>query len=739
MNHPRHQLLLVLSLFALASCQGGNPPASSTSQAGTSSSQEASSIPSATSTPAATSEASVAPEESEASSVESSVETPSKISLYRPNSRFVLASMNDNGSAPLATYHHADHGDAPYVEAGELFEAFSSTGVMKNAAFEKLADDCYCIIQNRVILFTLKPSDDTIVSKNLDYLITTFSPFNNRVGRDTCAPNDAPTSSVRSSTKSSYLAMPQDHVFDFGKYNFDFVEGEDGKVYLPFQPLGSLLFAYTTGEVFYNGLDFFHSMFVSKDTSKIIPGAYCSFYATKGEFLFDGDLYQEVTPFGNEIHRFAYQSETDASFFRFLPDGQVILANGATINEEGTPVPSQSPLTYIENEEGIFVTSAMMNSTFKIPSEKTYFNAQKRSPSVAAHTLDVLRFQFENIYGLKKELFARYEVNSIDELIDKKALRSKLLDVDSHKYDAALCEFILGNIDDGHTKYIGRSIFSGKPNEDLESLTETLMGPRRTDLFNKKEIYTQKRKDMLGDNTSGLFFEDETAILRFDIFALSAGSISNYNDGRAPTYNDIAKAMDVETDEGFYLSFEEIKNHSEIKNVIIDLTCNGGGAAPLLPYLAASWTDDPIFRTYDVIDQSIKEFHYRVDFNRNGIFGDEGDTYKGVYNFFLLISDFSFSCGNGLPTMAYSDGITLIGGPHGGGGACPVATLSDGSGTIFNTSMPTQIVYQNEEGQYINNDAGIPVKPECQLPLDSWYDHAALNTFVKGIVNQQNA
>ena len=140
-----------------------------------------------------------------------------------------------------------------------------------------------------------------------------------------------------------------------------------------------------------------------------------------------------------------------------------------------------------------------------------------------------------------------------------------------------------------------------------------------------------------------------------------------------------------------------------------------------------------------MIDQSIKEFHYRVDFNRNGIFGDKGDTYKGVYNFFLLISDFSFSCGNGLPTMAYSDGITLIGGPHGGGGACPVATLSDGSGTIFNTSMPTQIIYQNEEGQYINNDAGIPVKPECQLPLDSWYDHAALNTFVKGIVNQQNA
>lgn len=46
---------------------------------------------------------------------------------------------------------------------------------------------------------------------------------------------------------------------------------------------------------------------------------------------------------------------------------------------------------------------------------------------------------------------------------------------------------------------------------------------------------------------------------------------------------------------GFYACFEEILQHEEIKNIVIDLTCNGGLASLTLPYIAAHWTDDPTF------------------------------------------------------------------------------------------------------------------------------------------------
>ena len=44
--------------------------------------------------------------------------------------------------------------------------------------------------------------------------------------------------------------------------------------------------------------------------------------------------------------------------------------------------------------------------------------------------------------------------------------------------------------------------------------------------------------------------------------------------------------------------------------------------------------------------------------------------------------DFSFSCGNGLPTMTRFDGVKLIGKPS-GGSACSVAAFSDGNAVGF--------------------------------------------------------
>ena len=666
----------------------------------------------------------------------------SKISLYRANSRLVYTSVRGPGSAPLATYRHAELGDAPYVELGEFFAALDTDHIIEGVVVEKLADHLYAVSQQRVIAMLIDPAKDIITCRNLDYLYLPGNEANGSLGWDVCAPNDDPSSCVHTSYLTDSYGDPQDSYYDFGAYGFDIVEGEEGKLYVPYQPFGSFLFARETSDVTYNGIDFFYTQLINKEHSKKVPGAYCSFYANEGEFLFAGDYFSSCDPVGEEAYRFYSPSEEGVTLFCLEKDGTVAMKTGASKEDAGTPAPLPKALTYQDESDGIYVstTDSEAPSVFKIPKEKAYFNTKKRSPSIAKHSYDVLRFEYENLYGLKEELYARYDVKSIEELIVKKGLKDKLLSTDSLVYDEGLCEFLMGNIDDGHTKYPNRCLFSGDPSAGTTELVDEKLGPRRKALFEKKTAYQDKRTETMtaldpsySDPAKqiGCFFEGETAVIRFDEFSLTSLT-RNFRDGRQPVSEDITSAFATSTDDGAYLSMKEIEKHPEVKNVVIDLSVNGGGIAALLPYLAAIWTDDPTFYNLDVKRQVVKEFHYQVDFNRNGVFGEEGDTYKGKYNFFVLISDFSFSCGNGLPTMAYADGITLIGGPHGGGGACPVATMSDGSGTIFNTSMPIQIVYPVEDG-FVNNDEGIPVAPEHQLPLDSWYDLPKLNAFVNGL------
>ena len=81
--------------------------------------------------------------------------------------------------------------------------------------------------------------------------------------------------------------------------------------------------------------------------------------------------------------------------------------------------------------------------------------------------------------------------------------------------------------------------------------------------------------------------------------------------------------------------------------------------------------------------------------------------YEGKYNFYILTSNFSFSCANFLPTVAKMKGVKIIG-EKSGGGAASVGSFSDGCGSFYNWSSPTVCVYQ-KDGKYIHNDEGIEV------------------------------
>ena len=723
MNKKFLSVLSLTGILLLASCQITNSPSSS----GQSASSE-SSVPSA-------------PSSSEVSSSEPPSSEPgpkSKISLYKGNSVFSFVSAKGSGASPLATYHHADLGDVPYVELEQYVHALHENAIMAGAKYEKIADHLYGMSQNGAIIMTLNPETDQLIIKNLDFANITGNIRNHDIGQDPGAPSDNPDAAVHGSAKTKLIGEIHDEVIDMAKYNFDMVE-EDGKLYFPYQPVSSTLFRNSPFDFLYNGSDFYINHAFNAPLSAFFPGAITSCYATAGEFVFANVLYVQTNPVGEEKYRFYGESEGKA--FSFKADGTIALLQVASAQDAGTPLASGYTLSYEEGEDGLYITfvsdvSPDFVSVAKIPNYKTYFDAKSRSTSVAKHALDILRFQFENLYGLKDQLYEKTGTTSFDSLITKLNLRDRLLSVDSMTYDEALCEFLMGTIDDAHTSYTGRSLFSGLPKAGVSELVAEKTGPRRKGLFAKMDAYSAMRAGTLGEgeNAKGLFFNGETAVIRFDEFVETNGKVVNSKGGWTPTTTDIGEAFATSSTEGLYLSIQEIKKHQEVKNIVIDVTVNGGGQVLTVPYLSAIWTDDPHIMMKEIGTGIIKDYHYDVDLNRNGIFGEAEDTLKGQYEFFVLTSDFSFSCGNEFPTVAYTDGVKVIG-KRSGGGASPVSTMCDGCGTIYNSSMPRYFVYPDEEGNYICNDTGAPILPGHELEPESWYNLAALNNFCNSLTN----
>ena len=133
----------------------------------------------------------------------------------------------------------------------------------------------------------------------------------------------------------------------------------------------------------------------------------------------------------------------------------------------------------------------------------------------------------------------------------------------------------------------------------------------------------------------------------------------------------------------FYSAFEKIKENGNVKNVVIDLSNNGGGsAAALVATLGFLSPDGEVKITYkDMLSRNYRTEWYHVDTNLDGSFDDK-DGYGGQYSFYVLTSGHSYSCGNAFPYFAQMENQAKIIGEQPGGGDCVVATYLDAFGHV---------------------------------------------------------
>ena len=135
---------------------------------------------------------------------------------------------------------------------------------------------------------------------------------------------------------------------------------------------------------------------------------------------------------------------------------------------------------------------------------------------------------------------------------------------------------------------------------------------------------------------------------------------------------------------------------------------------------------------------SYRDEWYHVDTNLDGVVDDE-DGYGGQYDFYIMTSGSSYSCGNALPYFAQQDGLAKIIGANPGGGDCVVGTFIDAYGRTAAYSSTIKLGRETENG-FVSDEKAIVldynmVPSVVDIKLAPWYD---VDGIAQAVHNYQN-
>lgn len=755
----KRPILLMLTALFLASC--GSPSSSESSGAASASTPSSSQATSQSSTP---------------TSSQTSEQTE-EILLFNANSKLIgTPKMNpENPGVPLPeleenllignlpTYHRKGKGMVPYVNLNDLPGAINAAlpALIKTGLSGEAKADGYHIYsvdkKGEIIIDT---KNNSAKLKNRVAFGQAVLIDNNGISGDYI---NFRGNSIRPSDKTKVYqadgsAVPESETIDLSKYGFEFYE-EKGVYYAPLEIMAKLIYGDIGIDFAYNGADFFINAVVDANfmSSRI--------YSSKGWWKGYGCIWQPVEPGQGESYRFACSVMQDdvacTKFMRLFDDerktGKIIVCRGDKYDESNAIQTPETDYDYLWKKDGDLLRIRLFeqgspNGDYWVHLDETYFLRGTIPAEVSAYNYGILRFLFDHVYGLKD--IKNYQ--DAEAYFASLGVKEGLQSTDSNVYNDALMKLI-GGVDDGHTGLKKLPVFTNLDNYDNLAPMKKYIGPRLKGLAEKQATYTkarvaQRRKTDEGAPEDPNYYQGmrlssdkSTMVITFDAFLQNSEQIPNMKElfpegigDSESTYESLnyiarGKFINNGTTDGMttvFAALDKLNTKGETKNVVIDLTCNGGGAIATLAYLAAFFTDDPTYTLNDVNTGTVYEYHYKVDINGDGVFGGEGDTYKGKYNFYFLTSGFSFSCGNCLPGMAKDAGCKIIG-ERSGGGTSPVGVFMDALGSRIDISSNRRMSVKGSDGKYTHNDAGIPLDYEFPLQDGNWYDPDAISNFVK--------
>jgi len=203
----------------------------------------------------------------------------------------------------------------------------------------------------------------------------------------------------------------------------------------------------------------------------------------------------------------------------------------------------------------------------------------------------------------------------------------------------------------------------------------------------------------------------DTAVCIFDSFNdLNEEAWNNYYEGKGPMPTlENTKEDDMVI---FLDALQKAASDPEVKNLIIDISANGGGSADIVVAMTSLIMGKSYISQDNTLTGQRALVEYEVDRNFNGVFDEADADVHYDLNFAVLTSGMSFSCGNLFPSILKDGGVPVMGATS-GGGACAIQAMCTADGFCFQISS-FRARLNTLDGQ--NIDAGIT--PDLPIPTD---------------------
>ena len=344
----------------------------------------------------------------------------------------------------------------------------------------------------------------------------------------------------------------------------------------------------------------------------------------------------------------------------------------------------------------------------------TYMSGPKgeRSAALTDYGLHELAMELDCLYGLK-------EAHDIDDFMLyflETGLLSGLNSAKPEEADAAINDLANVWLDDGHSGFYSGSYLSES------GLMETVSGFSSSGLKTLQMRLAGIRRQVLGDVVPAYTEIGNTAFVTLDSFVCANADYYTEDPESLPG-NTLAIVIDAHR--------RITRENSPIRNVVLDLSVNGGGMAPAAVFVVSWMLGDAHLSLKSMLSGAESTVEYRADVNLDHVF-DEQDTLAGRgLRLFCLTSPASFSCGNLVPWAFKEDGsVKLLGGVT-GGGSCVTLPMTTAWGTSYVTSGPNRLSFM-KNGAYYDVDRG--VDPDYVISsYERYYDREALVEYINSL------
>lgn len=332
---------------------------------------------------------------------------------------------------------------------------------------------------------------------------------------------------------------------------------------------------------------------------------------------------------------------------------------------------------------------------------KSNLNNMTQTVEEREYAYNSLCFVFDYYYGLKEDK----KITKTSDYISKDN-QALLKSTNANDNNIGLKQFILHDIDELHSRVDTLSMYSEYDNTFPYYLDEC--GDRWKSYYSLRSTLQEYRGELSND----VRIKDDTAIITLNSFKTGSNKYLYDEDG-----NVLDTAYLYDSYFQMKHDLEIINNYKDVKNVIIDISLNGGGNIGAMIRVLGYLTNNNISLHYkDLINSQNQMISYHVDIS---------NSINTNYKYYIHTSGNSFSAANFFTSIAKDMGIATIVGQTTGGGMCSVIPLVLGDGSAITISSYNT----TRNNKYGSIEYGIT--PDIVIPYSDFYNDTNLLTYIK--------